>query len=194
MIFKSISLIEMLNATSEEETQKILLTFSSCSKDIESFLHSKAIQYENTGISRTTLIFCQNEKKSFLAGYFSIANKSLNINKKNFEKLSKSKKKLLLGYGYRTNQNNYTTSSILLGQLGKNCTKGTPKISGDDILNEAYKAIKDAYRTIGGRFLWLECEDNDNLKNFYERNGFSLLENFQNNSDLLVYIKKLSQI
>lgn len=160
---------------------------------MESFLHHNAIQFEKAGIARTYLVFFENEQETYLAGYYSIANKALNIDKKNFERLSNSQKKILLGQGHRTDKNNYAASSILLGQLGKNDLAGN-EILGVDILGVAYKVIKDIYNILGGKVLWLECEDNEKIKAFYERNGFSLLRGFQSKTGLLVYIKKLSQV
>ncbi|MGM0169664.1 hypothetical protein IGI39_003980 [Enterococcus sp. AZ135] len=198
MTLVNVSLCELIESTSKEDAKKLLLTFSSKSKDVESFLHSKAIQFEDAGISRTYLVFYtqdDSETVPFFAGYFSIANKSLNVTKKNFEKLSNSQKRTLLGSGHRTNKNNYSASSMLLGQLGKNYTNHEDlKITGRDILAIAYGTIKQVYRMLGGKILWLECEDIPKVRKFYEKNGFSLLNGFQSEAGLLVYIKKLSQI
>lgn len=94
MIFK-VSLNELVEANGKEDTKKILLSFSSTSKDIECFLHNLSINYETSGISRTYLVFVEDNENVFLAGYYSIANKALNITKKNYNRLTTSQKKKL---------------------------------------------------------------------------------------------------
>lgn len=57
--------------------------------------------------------------------------------------------------------------------MGKNYNNEYNKlISGDILLKLACNKIKEIQNLIGGRFVFLECEDNDKLKEFYESNGF----------------------
>lgn len=61
----------------------------------------------------------------------------------------------------------------LIGQLGKNYYNEYNKlISGDVLLKMACDKIREAQEILGGRFVYLECEDKDKLKEFYEDNGF----------------------
>lgn len=118
---------------------------------------------------------------------------------KNFGKLSQSKKKMLLGSGHKTNKNNYVCPSVLLGQLGKNCNypqdiEDSQKVEGKDILKSSYEKIRDIYTLFGGKVLYLECDNNVKLRNFYNENGFSLLEGYESEKDMLVFVKKLSQV
>ncbi|MDR2834268.1 MAG: GNAT family acetyltransferase [Streptococcaceae bacterium] len=190
-----ISLNELLNNNEMEDVKDILHSFSSNSEDIQNFLHNRAIQFERTGIARTYLVIYSSDDEEFLAGYFSIANKALNVTQKNFEKLSNTQRKLLLGQGYRDNTSkNYVSSSVLLGQIGKNFSSENTLVSGTDILGVAKDTIKEIYKILGGKILWLECEDTKELRNFYEKNGFSLLNGFQNDKDFLVYVKKMSHL
>lgn len=194
MIFK-VSLNELIEAKGREDTKNILLSFSSISKDIESFLHNLAINYETSGISRTYLVFIKDNEDVLLAGYYSIANKALNISKKNYNRLSKSQKKKLSWSGDREDSGDFVASSVLLGQLGKNYAIDQAKnIRGKELLNIAYQTIKEVYTLFGGKVLWLECEDTPYLRRFYEENGFGLLEGYQSDTGLLVYTKKLSHL
>ncbi len=194
MIFK-VSLNELMEANGKEDTENILLSFSSVSKDIEFFLHNLAINYETSGISRTYLVFVESNENIFLAGYYSIANKALNITKKNYERLTTSQKKKLAWSGYKDNKGNFVASSVLLGQLGKNYSIAKDKnITGKELLGIAYQTIKEVYNLLGGKVLWLECEDTPFLRKFYEKNGFGLLKGFQSETGLLVYTKKLSHL
>ncbi len=208
MALITVSLKELVeNSDSMEDDVTALLHTFFCVKDCETkfgedvqeFLHKKAIGFENNAISRTYLVFYSDEKISYLAGYFSLANKPLSMTGKNFGKLSQSKKKMLLGSGHRTDKNNYVCSSVLLGQLGKNCNypqdiEDSQKVEGKDILKASYEKIKHIYTLFGGKVLYLECNNNEKLIKFYNENGFSLLEGYESEKDMLVFVKKLSQV
>lgn len=61
----------------------------------------------------------------------------------------------------------------LLGQIGKNYkNKYNELITGDILLKLAIDKIKEAQYILGGRFIFLECEDKPKLREFYEENGF----------------------
>lgn len=67
----------------------------------------------------------------------------------------------------------YNIALPLIGQLGKNYSNGYDKlITGDILLKLACNKIKEIQNLIGGRYVFLECEDNKKLKEFYESNGF----------------------
>ncbi|RHH71080.1 MULTISPECIES: GNAT family acetyltransferase [Vagococcus] len=207
MALITVSLKELLeNSESMEDVETLLHTFfcvkdseTNFGKDVQDFLHKKAINFENAAISRTFLVIYSDEKISYLAGYFSLANKPLSMTGKNFGKLSQSKKKMLLGSGHKTDKNNYVCPSVLLGQLGKNCNypqdiEDSQKVEGKDILKASYEKIRDIYTLFGGKVLYLECDNNVKLRNFYNGNGFSLLEGYESEKDMLVFVKKLSQV
>lgn len=106
-----------------------------------------------------------------LAGYFSVIIKPLDVFT---ETLSNSFRKRVAGFSkYNEGNRTYLTAAYLIAQLGKNFTDGTDKkISGDELLNEAWKVIQDAQYRIGGGVLFLEAEDNEHLLKFYQRNYF----------------------
>lgn len=57
--------------------------------------------------------------------------------------------------------------------MGKNYNNGYNNlISGDVLLKLACDKVKEAQDILGGRFVFLECEDKEKLKEFYENNGF----------------------
>lgn len=154
----------------EEFVKDILLDFKSVpsidneKNDVERFLHEKSIIFEKTGLSTTHLVF-RNDK---LVGYFSLANKPLVMSKKNYNKLSQNQQKKLFNRGRRDENNNYTVSSYLIGQLGKNY-KYKDLIKGIDLLTLAYNHLLEAKRYVNARFVWLECENVEKLLNFYKK-------------------------
>lgn len=61
----------------------------------------------------------------------------------------------------------------LIAQLGKNYMNDYRKlITGDELLKMAIDKVSAAQRIIGGKVVYVECEDIDILKKFYEDNGF----------------------
>ena len=69
--------------------------------------------------------------------------------------------------------NKYTVSAPLIGQLGKNYANGNDTlISGDELLSLAIEKVRQVQREIGGRFVYLECEEKEKLMKFYEKNHF----------------------
>lgn len=109
--------------------------------------------------------------------------------------------------GYKTAQDSYEVSSILLGQLGKNFLyKDQNVITGEELLGLAYEEIKHAWKAIVGTMLYLEAKNEPHLRDFYTANGFSQLLLKKSDIDkqptipyvsvngLHLYIKKLSDI
>ena len=67
----------------------------------------------------------------------------------------------------------YILPCPLIGQLSKNFSNGYDKlISGDELLSLACNKVANTQMDIGGKTVYLECEDKPALKNFYRRNGF----------------------
>jgi|SRR5690625_481528 len=206
MALNIVALNELLykSSYSEEDIKKLLFSFETISSiaepgvnDVEYFLHNRAIQYEKLSLSRTFLVMSTYQGNSFIAGYFSISQKPLVINKNNFNKLSNNLKKRLMGVGHRTEQKSYGIQGFLLGQIGRNFSEVATKaksVSGDDLLFLAYKKIQEAHRLVGGRIVYLECEDIDKVKSFYKRNGFAEIEHFKSSNGMCIFVKKIEYL
>lgn len=174
-----IKLNDFVKAFSENEsmTQNILSTFSCLNnKDVERFLQERALLFDRQGLSKTHLIFTSYKNEMALVGYFTLATKSFVIKKNNqkskFDKISTTLLKRISKYGqYNRETNQYTISAPLIGQLGKN-DRYRDLISGDVLLKYACDTVKEAQSIIGGRIVYLECEDKPRLLEFYNSNGF----------------------
>ena len=154
------------------KTKEILKEYRcEINNDVEYFLKEKAIEFSKQDISRTFIVMSQYKGQDVIAGYFAIANKSTTIKK---FILSNTKRKKLLKYAeYSNDIKGYNIALPLIGQLGKNYNCGYNKlISGDILLKFACDKIKETQNLIGGRYVFLECEDNKKLREFYESNGF----------------------
>lgn len=170
--YSIVALEDLLNEYGENRTKLILSTFS-CHKnpDVEIFLKSKATVFEAQGISKTHLVFASFQKKNVLVGYFALANKVIVVTK---SKLSGTWRKRLNKFStYNSVNDAYSLSAPLIGQLGKNFTNDYNKqITGDELLLLACDTVREAQRLIGGRLVYLECEDKPELTEFYSQNGF----------------------
>ena len=120
----------------------------------------------------TYLVFRQNNQKDAdFVGYFSLTIKPVSIH---VSTISKSMARKLERISVLDeNAGTYTVSAYLIAQLGKNFALSKEKrISGDELLELALDIIYQAKYLLGGVIEFLECEDNEALMNFYERNGF----------------------
>lgn len=175
-IFLQINLQNMIDELGEDRVCTILSTFS-CPKneDVEYFLKRKAILFSKQGFSKTFLVFwCSNDKKEkYLVGYYTIANKAIQVEKKS---VSKSTYKRVLKFQVASFSNDgCILPAILIGQLGKNYSEGNNTlIKGSELLQMAIDRIREIQSEIGGKFAYLECENKKKLIDFYTQNGFVL--------------------
>lgn len=163
-------LLEELDAT---EVSTILNTFSCpLNLDVESFLHYKAIEFSKFGIAKTHLVFASYKGNNEIAGYFSLAgSKSFVISAKSKAITNKIKSRIRRFGTYNSDLKQYHIPAPLIGQIGKNA-KYPDLISGDELLRLACDKIKQVQVDVGGKFVYLECENTPKLLEFYQRNGF----------------------
>lgn len=194
MKFRKISLQRLLKQTKDTKKIKenVLNTFKGRGEsEVSDFLHNKSIDYEQRSLSSTYLIY---NDRSQLVGYFTISNKGLIISKESYEKLLKKQQKKLSFNGRKLENGDYIVNSFLLGQLGKNFNKNIleeDKIKGVELLTIAYNLLIEIKNLINVKYLWIECEDNKKLLDFYSNFGFKLIENYVSNNGLKVMILKL---
>lgn len=86
-------------------------------------------------------------------------------------KISKNEVKRLDGFSKKAER----VQAFLLGQIGKNFSVENNPIKLSDILEEVYSVFSQARELIGGRVVFLECENNDKLIELYTRHEFKLL-------------------
>ena len=167
-----ISLKDVYNSIGEDKTKYILKEFECrLNDDVEYFLKEKAIEFSKQGIAETFVVTSSFKKENVIVGYFAIANKTTKIKRNTLT--GKKKKRFNRFAEYDEENNCYFISLPLIGQLGKNYKNGYNKlIDGSVLLNLACQKVKEAQDILGGRFVFLECEDKLKLKEFYENNGF----------------------
>ena len=167
-----ISLREMIHQIGENRVKTILSNFSCpLNPDVEKFLKSSAITFALQSIAPTHMVFSSYRGSIELVGYFTISLKSFFISKKS---LSNNMRKRITKFGtYDSELNGYKIPAPLIAQLGKNYNNGLNKlISGDELLKFACDKIAMVQQQIGGKVVYIECEDKPKLISFYTTNGF----------------------
>lgn len=172
MGYKIINLKDIYNSIGEKKTKALLREYEcEINKDVEYFLKEKAIEFAKQGFAETFIVTSEYKGKDVIVGYFATTSKAINIKSPT---LSTTKRKRLLKFAQYDNVfKTYNIALPLIGQIGKNYkNKYNELISGDILLKLACDKIKTAQAILGGRFVFLECEDKPKLKEFYESNGF----------------------
>lgn len=157
----------------EDAAKRILSSFSCpLNPDVESFLKTSAIPFSNQGIAAVHLIFASYKSQNVLVGYFALANKVFCIDK-NAIPSSSWKRRLNRFAQFDQKIKRHTISAPLIGQLGKNYANGYDKlITGDELLLLALNKVRMMQAIVGGKIVYLECEDKEPLLRFYSDNGF----------------------
>lgn len=161
-----------LDVVGEDETKKLLSSFS-CPQnaDVESFLHDKAIEFAKQGIAQTHLVFCSYKGTPELIGYYALTMKTVQVKR---SVLSESKRKKIAKFAnFDKEARSYFLPCPLIAQLGKNFRNGLNNmITGNELLALACNKVAETQLLMGGKIVYLECEDINRLRDFYRRNGF----------------------
>ena len=157
----------------EESNVKTMLSSFSCpyNNDVEEFIKYKAIEFSKQDLAKTFLVFYSHKEIPVCVGYFTISIKSFTIKK---NKVSEKKFKRLKKFGiYDKELKQCVISAPLIAQLSKNYNNDYNElITGDDLLKMACDKVREAQSIIGGKIVYLECEDKPKLIEFYNKNGF----------------------
>ncbi len=171
--FAGINLKDIISEIGEEDTKKLLSDFSCpLNADVEHFLKHTAIEFSKQSIASTYLIMASYQNRYVLVGYFTLANKIFCIDKDGLPN-RRWKSRISKFSQYDTSIKRYTLSAPLIGQLGKNYNHDYNKlISGDELLYIALEKVREMQYIVGGKIVYLECEDKEKLIDFYSQNGF----------------------
>lgn len=170
--FVQVNLAEMISEIGEDRVKAILSDFSCpLNKDVEFYIRDKAIVFAKQGWATTHLVFASYKDTLVLVGYFTLVTKVIMIYKAN---MSKTLQKKISKFSQPdVSMKRYIMSAPLIAQLGKNFNKGYDKlITGDELLKLACDKVKSIQTDVGGKFVYLECEDKPQLIDFYTSNGF----------------------
>ena len=162
---KIINILDGIETFGEEVLKDVLSKFvSEKNSEIEEFIREKAIDFASQKLSITYLIL--NTDNGVILGYFTLTHKSVILSS---DGLSRTFQKKLAKYSrLDKDSGNYVVSAFLLAQLGKNyAVKADERISGKQMMRLVNDVLLDVQRRIGGGVIYLDCEDNPKLKDFY---------------------------
>ena len=173
--YTKVNLLDISEMPELEKVSEIISDFS-CphNPDVEDFLKIKALMFSRQRIASTYLVFASYKSNPVLVGYFALATKYFHIDAKKPGSISKRLLKRISKFAVHDKDlGKHIISAPLLGQLGKNYSHGYNElITGDELLQIACDTVREALRIIGGKLVYLECEDIPSLIRFYEENGF----------------------
>ncbi|WP_294428369.1 hypothetical protein [uncultured Treponema sp.] len=167
---------EILSYSDGEQFFNLLAdSFSSLNADVEFFLKNKAVQSTKLRTSVTYIISKDiSDSEIDFAGYFTLASKILRIPQAG---LSNSEKKTLKLYSHFDETNDtYNCPAILLAQFGRNFNPNSQSITGQDLMEITLTQVRFIQSLIGGRTVFLECENKTKLIDFYQTHNFKLLD------------------
>ena len=155
----------ILNTDSNRKVRRLLETFHCArDKDLQDFLHNKAVTFEKNLRSRTYLYIDNTTQE--VAAYFTIAISTLHT-----DNISPEVIELLDGY----KDDVVSIPCFLIGQLGKS-DKFEPQKIGEFILDDAIDTIDQSQKSLGGRFILLDAINKEQIIRFYAANAFFLIE------------------
>ncbi|AUD65223.1 hypothetical protein BK011_05825 [Tenericutes bacterium MZ-XQ] len=197
MSLVSIKLNDYLEKAGIDETEKLISSFF-CSRDedVDYFIHEKAIPFEYSDHSRTTLLCWLDEEKNELEliAYFAIAGQVFYL-----DRLSATLQKKIRGNGVKKSSN--SIPAFLIGQIGKN-DRATYPIGSEVLFNEIFKSVQEINKYLPSRLIYLHCKDIPKLRNIYESKGFQLLVDVEGNpilyegakEEYLIYIMSMKEL
>ncbi len=155
-----------------EETLADTLDSYSCplNPEVEDFLRHKARHSSKIGASVTYLV---SGEDGALLGYFTLLLKAFQVEA---SRLTSANRHLIARFAeLDTVHGLYNAAVYLIAQIGKNFTEGIDsQISGDVLLQLAFKILRRAQGLVGGKLVLVERECNrPKLLNFYKDNHFT---------------------
>lgn len=161
----------------------------SLNPDIERFLERNAIQFARMKTAMTYLVI--DEEDGALLGYFSLAHKPLEIPADGISRKIRDKVKRFSALD--EDNNVYQVSAFLIGQFGKNyAVEDGKRITGAQMMKLALEQLQMAQNTIGGTIVYLDCEADAGLIQFYESQKFTLFGERISENDGKRYLQYLN--
>ncbi len=155
-------LSDLLQSSSNRKAKEKLQTFQcSRNKDVEDFLHNRAITFEKNFRAKTYIYI---DHSGEIIAYFSIALKILSSQ-------DVSERTLQILGNYPDGRPIHDIPCFLIGQLGKTDSYRDKKI-GNFLLQDALDIIDNIQEQIGGRFIMLDAVNQQKIIDFYKNAGF----------------------
>ena len=165
--YVQMNILDMLATIGEDTCQSILSSFMCpLNPDVEDFIHTKAIPFAKQRIAVSYLLFAEQNGQNYFMGYYTLANKFVCVNS---SALSKTMQKKIAKFSqYDPASERFMVSMPLIAQLGKNFNPALPmKMAGSDLLELALERVLEIEHLIGGKTVYIECNNQPKLFDFY---------------------------
>lgn len=169
---KQVNILDMMKMYGEDSCKAVLSTFMCpLNLDVEDFIRNKAIEFARQRIAITFLVFKEADNGSAFVGYYTLANKFVSIAGAH---LSKTLQKKISKFSqYDDSLDRFMVSMPLIAQLGRNFDPNLLfSITGADLLSMALQRVLDVEYLIGGKTVYIECNNQPKLFDFYSASGF----------------------
>lgn len=156
----------------ENSCKTVLSTFMCpLNLDVGDFIHNKAVEFSRQRIAITFLVFKETETNSAFVGYYTLANKFVSIASAH---LSKTLQKKIAKFSqYDDSLERFMVSMPLIAQLSRNFNPDLPfNIAWADLLFMALQRVLDVEYLIGGKTVYIECNNHPKLLDFYSASSF----------------------
>ena len=139
---------------------------STLSEMLSSFSCAKDRDIENLVLDEETML--GGSSTPVIYGYFSVLLKVLTVG--NY--VSNRKRLELDGFSAKIHGKRIDSfPCYLIGQLAKNSDVSSNPVSGKELLEMAQYAINTSVEAVGGRYVMIECHENEKLLEFYRNNS-----------------------
>ncbi|MEY8330813.1 N-acetyltransferase [Lachnospiraceae bacterium 48-33] len=169
---KQINILDMMKMYGENSCKTVLSTFMCpLNLDVGDFIHNKAVEFSRQRIAITFLVFKETETNSAFVGYYTLANKFVSIASAH---LSKTLQKKIAKFSqYDDSLERFMVSMPLIAQLSRNFNPDLPfNIAWADLLFMALQRVLDVEYLIGGKTVYIECNNHPKLLDFYSASSF----------------------
>lgn len=182
--FLVVNIQDLIQQLGDENVLFLLKNFSTPkNKEIEKFIHKRALDFVQRKLAVTYIVLDTNGD---CVAYFTLANKALEFPAVS---MSQSTRKRIERYSkFNEESKSYIVPAFLLAQFGKNnYYNGKQILSGNTLMDFVFEVVSNIQYMIGGGIIYLECEDNKFLLDFYQNshNGFHLFGERKSDSGTL---------
>lgn len=182
--YKVYNILDLVENAGEEFVKNLLSTFS-CPKNpnVEHFIKENALDFS---IQSKSITFVVMDEENDIVGAFALTHKAIEMNK---EGISNTTKKNIEKYAKEDpDDHKYHISAFLIAQFARNFAFEEKKIDGPTLMDLALDQLKAIRREIGGGVVYIDCEDEPKLLNFYQdKIGFRAFSDRFSEIDQILY-------
>lgn len=187
MALSVVSLKTLIEKKGKDNAKQVLLDFACpLNKEVETFIHEKAVDFERIGLGRTYLIYANDAVGNLvLVALFTLGQGLVEFD----FYLSRKERKYILGTTYPLGKK---VHSLLIGQLAKNYKDNhNLLISGNELMDQIFLKIQEIHQKFPSVVTHIDCKDIPELRKYYEQNGFKLACQGENS---LIYLLSTNDI